>query len=130
MFTCLLGCYASSTILLVPKPFGGRWRITYVTCHLHLEQNDRKNGAGTDTEMSYHTKLSLEKKILPPLPLSGLESVALPLSHPRSQTFMFMIMSMYETTFITKHVTRLDKKTRNSLSRNRYYLIPPILILL
>ena len=55
-----------------------------VTCHLHFWQNDRgllRNTAVTGVERtpneSQHTKLTLEKKILPPL-LPGLELETFP----------------------------------------------------
>ena len=71
-----------------------------VTCHLHFWQNDRAllvftcYCGNTGVELIYtqikgqHRKLTMEKKILPPL-LPGLEpgtflSQALPLSHPCS----------------------------------------------
>ena len=43
-----------------------------VTCHLHFWQNHRDTGVERTPNKSQHTKLTLEKKILPPL-LPGLE---------------------------------------------------------
>ena len=80
-----------------------------VTCHLHFWQNDRgllratavTVGCGTVTEMSQHRKLTLEKKILPPL-LQGFEPAVFRSRLRRSVTTELSPLSGYPRWAIPK----------------------------